>query len=108
MLSFFFSDQEPDDSGMEMRDRNQKGKSSFPVTPEPSLAMQFTGVGAAKPLSLPLSSTTTTADYEHFSLLDSIAHGTDPVSQKPERISGMSGIALNGSFQPTELHVHMN
>ena len=94
MLSFFFSDQEPGDSGMEMTDRTQKGESSFPVTPELSLAMQSTCVGAAKSLSLPLSSTATTANYEEdFSLLYGIVHVSDAVSQQPECISGMSGIA---------------
>lgn len=75
-------------------DNDEEEDRSFPVTAEPSWMMQFTGTGAAKSLSLPLSSTATTADHEEdFSLLDSIVHGTDSVSQKPEHISGMSGMA---------------
>ena len=110
MLSFFFSEQEPGDSGMEMTDRTQKGESSFPVTPELSLAMQSTCAGVAKSLSLPLSSTATTANYEEdFSLLYGIVHGsTDTVSQQPEHISGMSGMAqMDQSNQLNYMCIHV-
>ena len=62
--------------------------------------MQFSGAGADKSLSLPLSSTATAADHEEDldePWFDSniVINGTDMFSQQPEHFSGMSNTLMD-------------